>query len=117
MDLFLYHDSGTASSAPGLERDASRHCGTTHRALVPPPGITTHRRLSMVRRRDHSDRSRRDVIAAARRTLNRAQVKAAGVAGHEHASAHVIVTGSSGLIGSEVVKYFCSRGWEVHGVQ
>ena len=28
----------------------------------------------------------------------------------------MIVTGSSGLIGSEVVEYFCSRGWEVHGV-
>ena len=28
----------------------------------------------------------------------------------------IIVTGSSGLIGSEVVTYFCSGGWEVHGV-
>jgi len=28
----------------------------------------------------------------------------------------MLVTGSSGLIGSEVVDYFCSRGWEVHGV-
>jgi CDP-paratose 2-epimerase len=28
----------------------------------------------------------------------------------------LLVTGSSGLIGSEVVDYFCSRGWEVHGV-
>ena len=27
-----------------------------------------------------------------------------------------IVTGSSGLIGSEVVDYFCRLGWEVHGV-
>jgi CDP-paratose 2-epimerase len=28
----------------------------------------------------------------------------------------LLVTGSSGLIGSEVVGYFCQRGWEVHGV-
>ena len=28
----------------------------------------------------------------------------------------VLVTGSSGLIGSEVVDYFCKRGWEVHGI-
>jgi CDP-paratose 2-epimerase len=28
----------------------------------------------------------------------------------------LLVTGSSGLIGSEVVSYFCSLGWEVHGV-
>ena len=28
----------------------------------------------------------------------------------------LLVTGSSGLIGSEVVDYFCRRGWEVHGV-
>lgn len=28
----------------------------------------------------------------------------------------IIVTGSSGLIGSEVVTYFASNGWEVHGV-
>jgi len=28
----------------------------------------------------------------------------------------LIVTGSSGLIGSEVVDYFCKLGWEVHGV-
>src|SRR5215831_18836054 len=28
----------------------------------------------------------------------------------------VLVTGSSGLIGSEVVDYFCRRGWEVHGI-
>ena len=28
----------------------------------------------------------------------------------------LLVTGSSGLIGSEVVDYFCSLGWEVHGV-
>lgn len=28
----------------------------------------------------------------------------------------ILVTGSSGLIGSEVVDYFCKLGWEVHGV-
>src|SRR3982751_3113318 len=28
----------------------------------------------------------------------------------------VIVTGSSGLIGSEVVSHFCDLDWEVHGV-
>jgi CDP-paratose 2-epimerase len=28
----------------------------------------------------------------------------------------VLVTGGSGLIGSEVASYFASRGWEVHGV-
>ena len=28
----------------------------------------------------------------------------------------LLVTGSSGLIGSEVVAYFCARAWEVHGV-
>lgn len=28
----------------------------------------------------------------------------------------LLVTGSSGLIGSEVVDYFCSLGWEVHGI-
>src|SRR5689334_4092838 len=28
----------------------------------------------------------------------------------------LIVTGSSGLIGSEVVRYFHTAGWEVHGV-
>ena len=28
----------------------------------------------------------------------------------------LLVTGSSGLIGSEVVDYFCRRGWQVHGV-
>ena len=28
----------------------------------------------------------------------------------------LLVTGSSGLIGSEVATYFCERGWEVHGV-
>jgi CDP-paratose 2-epimerase len=28
----------------------------------------------------------------------------------------LLVTGSSGLIGSEVVDYFCRRGWVVHGV-
>jgi CDP-paratose 2-epimerase len=28
----------------------------------------------------------------------------------------LLVTGSSGLIGSEVVDYFCHLGWEVHGV-
>jgi CDP-paratose 2-epimerase len=28
----------------------------------------------------------------------------------------LLVTGSSGLIGSEVVSYFCSLGWDVHGV-
>ncbi|MGA2658678.1 MAG: NAD-dependent epimerase/dehydratase family protein [Verrucomicrobiota bacterium] len=29
---------------------------------------------------------------------------------------NVLVTGSSGLIGSEVVDYFCKQGWEVHGI-
>ncbi len=28
----------------------------------------------------------------------------------------MLVTGSSGLIGSEVAAYFCERGWEVHGL-
>lgn len=28
----------------------------------------------------------------------------------------LLVTGSSGLIGSEVVDYFCLNGWEVHGI-
>jgi CDP-paratose 2-epimerase len=28
----------------------------------------------------------------------------------------LLVTGSSGLIGSEVVDYFCCHGWDVHGV-
>src|SRR6059058_1456774 len=28
----------------------------------------------------------------------------------------LLVTGSSGLIGSEVVNEFCKLGWEVHGV-
>ncbi|HEV2320279.1 MAG TPA: NAD-dependent epimerase/dehydratase family protein [Verrucomicrobiae bacterium] len=28
----------------------------------------------------------------------------------------LLVTGSSGLIGSEVVEYFCNLGWEVHGI-
>ena len=28
----------------------------------------------------------------------------------------IIVTGSSGLIGSEVVNYFASNGWDVHGI-
>lgn len=28
----------------------------------------------------------------------------------------LLVTGSSGLIGSEVVDYFCRQGWEVHGI-
>jgi CDP-paratose 2-epimerase len=28
----------------------------------------------------------------------------------------MVVTGSSGLIGSEVCVYFCANGWEVHGV-
>ena len=28
----------------------------------------------------------------------------------------LLVTGSSGLIGSEVVDYFSRQGWEVHGV-
>ncbi|NND06800.1 MAG: NAD-dependent epimerase/dehydratase family protein [Saprospiraceae bacterium] len=28
----------------------------------------------------------------------------------------LIVTGSSGLIGSEVVSRFCSKGWKVHGI-
>lgn len=29
---------------------------------------------------------------------------------------HLLVTGSSGLIGSEVVTHFCQAGWQVHGV-
>lgn len=32
------------------------------------------------------------------------------------ASKKLLVTGSSGLIGSEVVTYFATQGWEVHGV-
>jgi|SRR5450432_2026385 len=28
----------------------------------------------------------------------------------------LLVTGSSGLIGSELVAYFCRLGWEVHGM-
>jgi nucleoside-diphosphate-sugar epimerase len=28
----------------------------------------------------------------------------------------LLVTGSSGLIGSEVVEHFCRLGWDVHGV-
>ena len=28
----------------------------------------------------------------------------------------LLITGSSGLIGSEVVAYFASEGWDVHGV-
>ena len=28
----------------------------------------------------------------------------------------LLVTGSSGLIGSAVVEHFCSSGWEVHGI-
>ena len=28
----------------------------------------------------------------------------------------VLITGSSGLIGSEAVTFFDQRGWEVHGV-
>jgi len=28
----------------------------------------------------------------------------------------LLVTGSSGLIGSEVVTFFCQRGWSVHGI-
>jgi hypothetical protein len=28
----------------------------------------------------------------------------------------LLVTGSSGLIGSEVVTYFDAQGWEVHGI-
>ena len=28
----------------------------------------------------------------------------------------LLVTGSSGLIGSEVVEHFCRRGWDVHGI-
>ena len=28
----------------------------------------------------------------------------------------LLVTGSSGLVGSEVVGYFCQRGWDVHGI-
>src|SRR2546422_1195081 len=28
----------------------------------------------------------------------------------------LLVTGSSGLIGSEVVDYFCKLAWQVHGV-
>lgn len=31
-------------------------------------------------------------------------------------SQSLLVTGSSGLIGSEVVEYFCKLGWQVHGV-
>ena len=29
---------------------------------------------------------------------------------------NLLVTGSSGLIGSEVVSYFCNNGWDVHGI-
>lgn len=29
---------------------------------------------------------------------------------------NLLVTGSSGLIGSEVVDYFCRQGWQVSGV-
>ena len=29
---------------------------------------------------------------------------------------NILVTGSSGLIGSEVVKFFSNEGWTVHGV-
>jgi CDP-paratose 2-epimerase len=29
---------------------------------------------------------------------------------------HLLVTGSSGLIGSEIVAYFANRGWTVHGL-
>ena len=28
----------------------------------------------------------------------------------------LLVTGSGGLIGSEVVSFFAGRGWKVHGV-
>lgn len=28
----------------------------------------------------------------------------------------LLVTGSSGLIGSEVVDYFCKEGWQVYGI-
>ena len=28
----------------------------------------------------------------------------------------LVVTGSSGLIGSEVCLYFASMGWEIHGI-
>ena len=28
----------------------------------------------------------------------------------------ILVTGSSGLIGSEVVRYFCNSGYEVYGL-
>src|SRR5688500_7520759 len=28
----------------------------------------------------------------------------------------LLVTGSSGLIGSEVVESFCNEGWQVHGI-
>jgi len=31
-------------------------------------------------------------------------------------STKLLVTGSSGLIGSEVVSHFCGEGWDVHGV-
>ncbi len=31
-------------------------------------------------------------------------------------SSSMLVTGSSGLIGSEVVDYFCKLGWQVHGI-
>jgi len=28
----------------------------------------------------------------------------------------VLITGSSGLIGSEAVAFFCEQGWKVHGI-
>ena len=31
-------------------------------------------------------------------------------------SKKLIVTGSMGLIGSEVSEYFLEKGWEVHGI-
>ena len=31
-------------------------------------------------------------------------------------SKNLVVTGSSGLIGSEVVEYFAREGWKVHGI-
>jgi CDP-paratose 2-epimerase len=36
--------------------------------------------------------------------------------GEEMGVRKILVTGSSGLIGSEVVSYFCDQGWDVYGV-
>ena len=38
------------------------------------------------------------------------------IASRTFMSRKLLVTGSSGLIGSEVVTYFAGEGWEVHGV-